>query len=121
MAGDVRVRPVARRPAPGDRSAPRRPRRRDPHAAPAARCPDAPHPQAPAPPHPGQALLGAGPPRSVRLAPAPRARPARDGRRLAPPRLDAVLALALTRPSWAPSPELRDPRANRSDGARQPP
>src|SRR5919197_486467 len=83
---------------------------REPATAASAGRPDPRDPQAPEGQGPRQAAVDRRPSRLPRLAAAPRARPARDRRRVAPPRLAIVLALALPVPAGPPrlSPEVRD-------------
>src|SRR5262249_6585583 len=104
--------PAAPRPAraPGGEPAP---------AAAAGRGP--PRPPAPAAPAPRPAVLDGGPSRLRRLAPSSRAGAAGDRTPVAPPRLAAVLVVALPPPHGAPARARRGPRPDRSDVAGQPP
>src|SRR5207248_2085393 len=98
LRDDVRnARQSVRSPAPRPPQPPR-PGPREPAAAPPARCADPPDAQSPAPSLARQAGLGARPPSLPRLAAPPGPGPARDGRRVAPPRVAAVLVVALSMP-----------------------
>src|SRR2546425_4850678 len=59
--------------------------------------------------------MGLGTPPLPRLAAPPRAGPAPDRRRLAPPRLALVLAMALVVPARPPAAEPRGARPHRDD------
>src|SRR6266545_5449327 len=89
---------------------PRRPRRGEPPPTPAARRSHAAHAHAPAPARPRQAVLAAGALGPARLAPPPGPGHARDGRAVAPPRLEPVPAVAVWGPTRPPAPERRDAR-----------
>src|SRR5262245_49164548 len=86
-------------------------------APPAATGRRPPCPPAPAAPAPRPAVLGGDLPGLRRPAPAPRGGPAGDGAPVAPPRLAALLVVALPPPDGAPAPAGGGPRLDRADGA----